>query len=826
MLTIEKSKLFFSCYKCKSFPDIILKEKKIIFICKNCYLLEIETFEDLIDNKSKFISNREYSYKEIDLLDDFMKKEMDKYFFIKKSLIKHLNKFKKNNVDNLSKIFIEKIKNDICNNILNNAETTFNSFILKYMIDFTSYYSLKSKTINNLKSVINKRIKIEEVKFENYILKEKDKILSFQKILKDREISFLTNYIKNLFEPYNRNINSFDDKRQFLEDAINFSVILKKYILLEQIKNDNNYINPDIYLNDIKNYSKELNSEKDGNFILSLLGKIIKEDQAKVYITMKKDERFNDIELASLQTYLCLKDQEKYELHFDLGEEFNKKILSNDCEQKLFIDKLKNDLSKTLKTDKNRIILTNVHHGCFATDCLIIDKTKEEERLMNENLDRLHINKIEKKKIFDVLLLNSDILDPRFDRNKQWGINEKRGGENYIPPLKNWNGYGLNVINKYDNGNNIWLDYHNLEGEYSIGYLGISNLKDEIENIIYLEEDSQNIINSINVPEPDENNIKNFKKGNRVCVFQDPEIAEKNAGYIEINGYLITIMFMIRINPKEKKNYNGCWIVDSSPKNIRPYRILIKKIERTPDAPSHPLLVKTILDQNFIIQIELSDENIFDDLRKNNKLVVYSKMKDSKGNDQDVDKYLFAIRLYSSAYYCFINNYLRSREILKNVSWIDINGKKHTLENLNEEQIKSWTKVLQKALKIYTIKDPKYKIEDNTIVYRRIKNCRFEGNYGIGSQFYLPEFISTTLSKGFAKKWTYGEGTLYSIIIRNNGTNGHPKYCQYIADLSVSNQEPQYEALIAPNCLYRVTNIIRQEKIDEVSLICEGLMTQ
>lgn len=80
MLTIEKNKLFFSCYKCKSFPDIILKEKKIIFICKNCYLLEIESIEDLIDNKSKFISNREYSYKEIDLLDDFMKKEMDKYF--------------------------------------------------------------------------------------------------------------------------------------------------------------------------------------------------------------------------------------------------------------------------------------------------------------------------------------------------------------------------------------------------------------------------------------------------------------------------------------------------------------------------------------------------------------------------------------------------------------------------------------------------------------------------------------------------------------------------------------------------------------------------
>ena len=798
-----------------------MKENKILFICKNCCLLESESFDDIINNKSKFLSNRKYIYKEIDLLDDFMKKEIDKYFFIKKSIIKHLNKFKKNNVDVLSKIFIEKIKNDICNNILNNAEATFTSFILKYLIDFTSYYSLKSKIIRNLKSIINNRIKNEEIKFERYILEAKDKILSFEKVLKDREIFFLTNYIKNLFESNKKNINPLDAKRQFLEDSINFSVILKKYILLQQITNEKNYINPDTYLNDIKNYSKELNSENDGNFILSLLGKIFEKNQAKVYITKKKDEQFNNIELASLQTYLCLQGQEKYELHFDLGEEYNKKILSNDYEQKLFIDELKINLSKTLKIDKNRIILTNVHHGCFATDCLITKGTKEEERLMYESTDRLRIRKIEKKKIFDVLLLNSDILDPRFDRNKQWGINERRGGENYLPPLKKWNGYGLNVINKYDNGNNIWLDYHNLEGEYSIGYLGISNLKDEIENIVYLEEDSQNIINSINEPEPDENNIKNFKKGNRVCVFQDPEIAEKNAGYIEINGYLIIIMFMIRINPNEKRNYNGCWIIDSSPKNIRPYRILIKKLEKEPIGPNQPFLVKTELDQNFITQIELSDENIFNELRNNNEFEGYSKM-----NDEPVDKYLFSIRLYSSAYYRFINNYLRTREILKDVSWPDENGNIEILENLDEAQIQSWTKVLQKALKIYTINIAKYRIEDDTIVYRGINKCRFERNIGIGSEFYLPEFISTSLSKKFAINWTEGEGTLYTIIIRNNGTNGHPKYCQYIADLSVSNDEPQYEALIAPNCKYRVTNIIRQEKIDEVTLICEGLITQ
>ena len=211
LLEINKSKLFFSCYKCKSFPDIILKEKKIIFICRNCYLFEAESVEDFIDNKSKFLSKREFIYIKFDLLDEFMKKELDKYFFIKKSLIKYLNN-KNNNLKELSNNAKERIKFFICINIFINAEKTFESYLLKYMIDFTSYYSLKSNTINNLKSIINKRIKNDDAKFENYILNEKEKILSFEIELKNSEISFLKNYIKNLFEP-DKEINSFDAKK-------------------------------------------------------------------------------------------------------------------------------------------------------------------------------------------------------------------------------------------------------------------------------------------------------------------------------------------------------------------------------------------------------------------------------------------------------------------------------------------------------------------------------------------------------------------------------------------------------------------------------------
>jgi len=37
--------------------------------------------------------------------------------------------------------------------------------------------------------------------------------------------------------------------------------------------------------------------------------------------------------------------------------------------------------------------------------------------------------------MIDEQILSPDILDPKGDRSMRWGINERRGGEKYIPPL-------------------------------------------------------------------------------------------------------------------------------------------------------------------------------------------------------------------------------------------------------------------------------------------------------------------------------------------------------------------------------------------------------
>ena len=56
-------------------------------------------------------------------------------------------------------------------------------------------------------------------------------------------------------------------------------------------------------------------------------------------------------------------------------------------------------------------------------------------------------------------------------------------------------------------------------------------------------------------------------------------------------------MFMTRINPLAKENYNNpypganyrnAWILDTNPNNIRPYRILIKKLKTAPILDEDP----------------------------------------------------------------------------------------------------------------------------------------------------------------------------------------------------------------------------------------------
>ena len=115
------------------------------------------------------------------------------------------------------------------------------------------------------------------------------------------------------------------------------------------------------------------------------------------------------------------------------------------------------------------------------------DKDIKKEELLNifkndEDLKTL-IN-INKELIIPSIKLKRSILVPLADNRDAfcWPINQKRGNEEYFPPI-GWIKYGLKVFNLYDNKNNIQLDSNNSVGKWFIVYCGFTGINIKVKQI-------------------------------------------------------------------------------------------------------------------------------------------------------------------------------------------------------------------------------------------------------------------------------------------------------------------------------------------------------
>ena len=168
----------------------------------------------------------------------------------------------------------------------------------------------------------------------------------------------------------------------------------------------------------------------------------------------------------------------------------------------------------------------------------------------------------------------------------KWAHGENRGGRPYNPP-DGWIGFGLNVLNKYDNGNNDWLACDGRPGEWCIAYHGacVHNTSEQIKQII------KPIL---------ENNLKpgagqaystyddachpGQKVGVGVYCTPNPNTADGYSGQIDVNGHRYKVAFMLRVKPDKIRYSNSrsdYWVLNAGDGNfseMRPYRFLIKKV--------------------------------------------------------------------------------------------------------------------------------------------------------------------------------------------------------------------------------------------------------
>ena len=183
------------------------------------------------------------------------------------------------------------------------------------------------------------------------------------------------------------------------------------------------------------------------------------------------------------------------------------------------------------------------------------------------------------------------MLDERGNRIDGYEIGEFRGNKPYNPSL-GWNGIGLKVMDKYDKGNNEWIEMYNSKNEWSVAYHGVgrNQCSKKVKKI------TGKIIKGY------ENNKKeNFKadgaqlhqgcndiyhNGNqvRMGVYCTPTIktAEGYWGVSTINGINYKTVLMVRIKCDAIRGCNcpcakDFCVVNGSTDEIRPSQILYKK---------------------------------------------------------------------------------------------------------------------------------------------------------------------------------------------------------------------------------------------------------
>ena len=382
-----------------------------------------------------------------------------------------------------------------------------------------------------------------------------------------------------------------NDLNDLLSDMSFYGEITKKEILREK------EIHPDKFIPIDEAEEKGKSNASDDEyqneyFVLSVLAKVLMNEGCIVVIERDKPNTIEgNNELNTTVQFLVngMYNFKKYIFHFDFGEEKNNELIKDTKKQTHFNLKLKKKLLSLLKLQKNDIIMCNPRSGSYEITAIIKQNTFNElteEQLFHElSKDQTftNIKRVEYNILLSGCKLNPHMLDSRGDnQDGGWGINEKRGGKPYYPP-QGWVGYGLRVLDRFDNGNNDWLDYKNVsKNEWAVAYHGVGSLLsgsqiiNSVNNMAFNSfQSGQGYKNSNDSYHPGE------KVGEGVYVTPQPSVMENHCGIIKCGDQKYKVGIMTRVKPElircpaEKQDY---WVINGTDNEIRPYRILIKEV--------------------------------------------------------------------------------------------------------------------------------------------------------------------------------------------------------------------------------------------------------
>jgi len=428
-----------------------------------------------------------------------------------------------------------------------------------------------------------KEMKIEKIKEitkrQSNLLKENDQ--QFEERNENLDLIEKAGKLKSLTD---EEIKKEKNKVQLLEDMNKMGTIMKETILEEKKTNPEKFFT-----------TEEIIDQKESDlFALGIFSKALESQGMVTAIEKEANENDDDKKIAqtSLQFLINgMSEKPKYNLHFDFGEDKNKQLLNDENERKNFHDKLRKKLSEEYNINEEEIIITFPRKGSYLVTIIfksIYFKLNENDlmnKFKNEKDELSKLKKIESGIILGGCKLTPSMLDYRGNnKDEGWaGEGEKRGGEEYIPPI-GWIGYGLKVMDKYED--NIWLGMSNCPGEWCVAYHGVAHgqCSENVSKITGLITQSKFKPSTWGKATNDED-LRHPGKRCDLGVYCSPDInyAEMYAGITELNGEQYKCVLMLRVNPekiRQSKTFPKEYILEPSLDEIRPYRILLKQINK------------------------------------------------------------------------------------------------------------------------------------------------------------------------------------------------------------------------------------------------------
>ena len=410
---------------------------------------------------------------------------------------------------------------------------------------------------------------------------EKKEINNKKKNILDKQKEFRLN------NPNKSQFIKEEEVKEILEDMCAIGSIMKKEIIENKKNNPEKFIPIEKALSDKNN--KEI-------FCLGVLAQSLENIGIETAIEKNpiNDEDSQNASNTILQFITNgLINKNKYNFHFDFGEERNNELLTNINEQKAFNDKLRKKLSIEYNIPENQIILTNPQKGSYEIQ--VIFETNEFNQIDISNIDIFkskcqndndfkelcYLKKIHKSLIMEGCMLSQNMLDAEGNRESGWEVGGKRGGLPYTPP-QGWKGFGLKVKGKYDNGNDDWISCNGNKNEWAVAYHGIGTGLG-----MSLEKATNNIIkggfkagSGQKYEFHDDANHPGQKVGRGVYCSPNPDVMDSYAQTTNKIGKTFKMGFMMRVKPDRIRYSNSkpdYWVLDGTTQEMRPYRIMIKE---------------------------------------------------------------------------------------------------------------------------------------------------------------------------------------------------------------------------------------------------------